>query len=77
LLTFEKVIERLPGETNIYFRTVNSIVNMDGVWSITPRGSGSVLTLRQECHVPPWAPGKLAEKVIKSRVEDIFQNFEL
>jgi hypothetical protein len=76
LLSFEKVIERLPGKTVIHFRTVDSIVNMEGAWSVVPRGSGTLLSLRQECHVPSWAPGKLAEKVIKSRVEDIFKNLK-
>lgn len=77
LLTFEKVIERLPGgEAVIHFRTINSIVNMEGQWSIVPRGTGTHLSLRQECPVPSWAPGMLAEKVIKLRVENIFKNFK-
>lgn len=76
LLTFEKIIERLPGETIIHFRTINSMVNMEGSWSIVPRGTGTHLSLKQECIVPSWAPGKLAEKVIKMRVEDIFKNFK-
>lgn len=76
LLTFEKVIERFPEKSVIHFRTVNSIVNMEGAWTVKKNGTGTHLTLNQECIVPSWAPRRLAEKVITRRVEDIFQNFK-
>ena len=76
LLTFEKIIECFPEKSVIHFRTVNSIVNMEGAWTVKKNGTGTHLSLRQECIVPSWAPRRLAEKVIKMRVENIFQNFK-
>jgi hypothetical protein len=73
-LTFEKVIERFPfGETRIYFKTIDSIANMNGVWTVQQDARGTLLSLTQETRVPAWTRMFPVKKIITSKIKKVFE----
>ena len=76
-LTFEKVIERFPGEeTRIYFRTIDSIANITGMWSVQPNSHGTILSLKQETYIPSWARILPVKKLITSKIQKVFEELK-
>ena len=76
-LTFEKVIERFPGgETRIYFRTMDSIANITGVWTVQPDTHGTILFLEQETRIPIWARVFPVKKLVTNKIKKVFEELK-
>ena len=73
-MNFVKRITRHTDRVDIRFKTVNSMVDLRGKWSVTPTPNGSNVTLIQRTVVPGWAryaPG--VEQLISGKVKRIFE----
>jgi hypothetical protein len=76
-MTFEKIVERYPWETKVHYRTVDSVANMNGVWTIAPTDGRTYLSLVQELNVPAalrWLPIK---SVVENKVANAYKAYEL
>ena len=76
-MNFVKKISRNTDHVDIYFKTVGSMVDLRGKWSITPTPIGSNLKLVQRTVVPYWAqyvPG--VEQLITGKVKKIFEQMK-
>jgi hypothetical protein len=74
-MTFEKIIERYPWETKVYYKTVDSIADMNGVWTIAPANGRTHLSLVQELNVPTalrWLPVK---SVIEGKIKNAYKAY--
>ena len=74
-MTFEKIIERYPWETKVYYKTVDSIADMNGVWTIAPANGRTSLSLVQELNVPAalrWLPVK---SVIEGKIKNAYKAY--
>jgi hypothetical protein len=75
-MNFVKRITRNTDSVDIKFKTVNSMVDLRGKWTITPMHHGSKLTLVQKTDIPRWArwlPG--VEHLITGKITRIFEHF--
>ena len=73
-MNFVKRITRHNDRVDIRFKTVNSMVDLRGKWSVTSTPNGSNVTLIQKTNVPGWAryaPG--VEQLISGKVRNIFK----
>ena len=73
-MNFVKTITRYDDRVVIAFKTVNSMVDLRGKWSVVPTSSGSYIMLTQRTVVPGWAlsiPG--VERLITGKVKKIFE----
>ena len=76
-MNFVKRITRLDDRVDIKFKTVNSMVDLRGKWSVTPTPIGSNIKLVQRTVVPGWAlyvPG--VEQLITGKVKRIFEQMK-
>ena len=76
-MNFVKRITRLDDRVDIQFKTVNSMVDLRGKWSVTPTPIGSNIKLVQRTVVPGWAlyvPG--VEQLISGKVKRIFEQMK-
>ena len=76
-MNFVKKISRNTDRVDIKFKTVNSMVDLRGKWSITPTPIGSNIKLVQRTVVPGWAiyvPG--VEQLITGKVKKIFEQMK-
>lgn len=76
-MNFVKKISRNANYVDIHFKTVDSMVDLRGKWSITPTPIGSNLKLVQRTVVPYWAqyvPG--VEQLITGKVKKIFEQMK-
>jgi len=76
-MNFVKKISRNIDRVDIKFKTVNSIVDLHGFWSVTPTPIGSNIKLVQRTVVPGWAlyvPG--VEQLITGKVKRIFEQMK-
>lgn len=76
-MNFVKKIMRYDDRVDIVFKTVDSMVNMRGKWSVVPTSSGSYIMLNQRTVVPGWArhiPG--VEQLITGKVKKIFEQMK-
>lgn len=76
-INFVKRITRLDDRVDIEFKTVDSMVDLRGKWSVTPMPNGSNVTLVQTTAVPGWAsyvPG--VEQIIAGKVKRIFEQMK-
>jgi len=76
-MNFVKRITRLDDHVDIHFKTVNSMVDLHGFWSVTPTPIGSNIKLVQRTVVPGWAlyvPG--VEQLITGKVKRIFDQMK-
>jgi hypothetical protein len=76
-MNFVKRITRLDDRVDIKFKTVNSMVDLRGKWSVTPTPIGSNIKLVQRTIVPGWAlyvPG--VEQLITGKVRNIFKQMK-
>jgi hypothetical protein len=76
-MNFVKRITRLDDHVDIHFKTVNSMVDLRGRWSVTPTPIGSNIKLVQRTVVPGWAlyvPG--VEQLITGKVRNIFKQMK-
>jgi len=76
-MNFVKRITRLDDRMDIQFKTVNSMVDLRGKWSVTPTPIGSNIKLVQRTVVPGWAlyvPG--VEQLITGKVKRIFEQMK-
>ncbi|AGE53719.1 hypothetical protein ATCVGM07011_985L [Acanthocystis turfacea Chlorella virus GM0701.1] len=74
-MIFEKIIERYPWETKVYYKTIDSVADMIGVWTITPINGRTSLSLVQELHVPAalrWLPVK---SIIEGKVKNAYKAY--
>jgi hypothetical protein len=74
-MTFEKIIERYPWETKVYYKTVDSVADMTGMWTIAPVNGRTSLSLVQELNVPAalrWLPIK---SVVEKKVENAYKAY--
>jgi hypothetical protein len=74
-MTFEKIIERYPWETKVYYKTVDSVADMTGMWTISPVNGRTSLSLVQELNVPAalrWLPIK---SVVEKKVENAYKAY--
>lgn len=76
-MNFVKRITRHNDHVDIRFKTVNSMVDLRGKWSVTSTPNGSNVTLIQKTNVPGWAlyvPG--VEHLITGKVKRIFEQMQ-
>lgn len=76
-MNFVKRITRYDDRVDISFKTVNSMVDLRGKWSVSPIPEGSNIKLIQKTIVPGWAryvPG--AEQLITGKVKRIFEQMK-
>ena len=76
-MNFVKKISRNINHVDIKFKTVNSMVDLRGKWSVTPTPIGSNIKLVQRTVVPGWAlyvPG--VEQLITGKVRRIFEQMK-
>jgi len=76
-MNFVKRITRLDDHVDIKFKTVNSMVDLRGKWSVTPTQNGSNIKLFQRTVVPGWAiyvPG--VEQLITGKIKNIFEQMK-
>ena len=76
-MNFVKKITILDDRVDIKFKTVNSMVDLRGKWSVTPTPIGSNIKLVQRTIVPGWAlyvPG--VEQLITGKVRNIFKQMK-
>ncbi|AGE56138.1 hypothetical protein ATCVMO0605SPH_941L [Acanthocystis turfacea Chlorella virus MO0605SPH] len=74
-MTFEKIIERYPWDTKVHYRTLDSVADMTGVWTIAPVHDRTSLSLVQELNVPAalrWLPIKSA---VEKKVENAYKAY--
>lgn len=80
-MNFVKRIEKTCNGVDIKFRTVDSLVDLQGKWSVrsTP-GGGSDVYLSQKTHIPEWAlfPGvkNVVKNLITRRIKGIYKQLE-
>jgi len=71
---FVKKIDTYDDRVVVKFKTVNSMVDLRGKWSVTPTPFGSNIKLVQRTVVPGWArwlPG--VEHLISGKITRIFE----
>lgn len=76
-MNFVKRISRNTDRVDVYFKTIDSIVDLRGKWSVMPTSNGSNLKLIQRTVVPGWAfyvPG--VEHLITGKVKNIFEQMK-
>ena len=76
-MNFVKKISRNTDRVDVYFKTVDSMVDLRGKWSVSPTPNGSNLKLIQRTVVPGWAiyvPG--VEQLITGKVKKIFEQMK-
>jgi hypothetical protein len=76
-MNFVKRISRNTDHVDVHFKTVDSMVDLRGKWSITPTQNGSNIKLIQRTVVPGWAiyvPG--VEQLITGKVKKIFEQMK-
>jgi hypothetical protein len=76
-MNFVKRITRNTDRVDIKFKTIDSMVDLRGKWSITPTPIGSNIKLVQRTVVPGWAiyvPG--VEQLITGKVKKIFEQMK-
>ena len=76
-MNFVKKITKHDDRIDIQFKTVNSLIDLRGKWSVTPTPDGSDIKLIQKTVVPGWAryvPG--AEQLISGKVKNIFEQMK-
>ena len=76
-MNFVKKITKHDDRIDIQFKTVNSLIDLRGKWSVTPTPNGSDIKLIQKTVVPGWAryvPG--AEQLISGKVKNIFEQMK-
>lgn len=76
-MNFVKRISRNTDHVDIKFKTVDSVVDLRGKWSVTPTPIGSNIKLVQRTVVPGWSlyvPG--VEQLITGTVERIFEQMK-
>lgn len=70
-IKFEKIIENIMDKTYIHFRTVDSAVDINGVWKISPHENGTLLELGQIMTFPKLARFIPIENIVKGKIENI------
>ena len=76
-MNFVKRITRNTNSVDIHFKTVNSMVDLRGKWTVTPTPIGSNVKLVQRTVVPGWAiyvPG--VEQLITGKIKRIFEQMK-
>ena len=76
-MNFVKKISRNIDHVDVYFKTVDSMVDLRGKWTVTPTPDGSNIKLIQRTVVPGWAiyvPG--VEQLITGKVKKIFEQMK-
>lgn len=74
-MTFEKIIERFPWETKVHYKTMDSVANITGVWTIAPANGRTSLSLVQELDVPAalrWLP---VRSIIEGKVKNAYKAY--
>lgn len=74
-IKFEKYIERFFDSTYVHFRTVDSAVDIQGLWKISPFENGTLLELGQTVQIPKWAKFMPVEKIMKGKIDAILNQF--
>jgi hypothetical protein len=72
---FEKFIERFYDSTYVHFRTVDSAVDIHGLWKISPCENGTLLELGQTVKIPAWAKLLPVEKIMRGKIDNILNQF--
>jgi hypothetical protein len=76
-MNFVKKITKHDDRIDIHFKTVNSLIDLRGKWSVMPTPDGSDIKLIQKTVVPVWAryvPG--AEQLISGKIKRIFEQMK-
>jgi hypothetical protein len=76
-MNFVKKISRNIDHVDIHFKTMDSVVDLRGKWSLTSTPFGSNLKLVQRIIVPSWAlyvPG--VEQLITGKITKIFEQMK-
>lgn len=76
-MNFVKKITKHDDRIDIHFKTVNSLIDLRGKWTVLPMTEGSNIKLIQKTVVPGWAryvPG--AEQLISGKIKRIFEQMK-